>query len=127
MYVWTLPFLLVEALVKAGDLSQVLPLCFRLCQQRVLIIELVLPIDLRLTNLLGIRVVSKRDWVDEQLLGLGELTIVLLLALINCWPHHLSQLRTVAGSLALELLRILHCGLDILILLFISLQLRLLF
>lgn len=65
MHVWTLPLLPIEALLEASDLSKVLPLCFSLGKQGMLVVELVLPVDLGLPYLIGVGIVAERDRIDE--------------------------------------------------------------
>ena len=107
MHVRTLPLLSVEALLEPCDLRQILPLCFCLCQQCMLIIELVLPIDLDLPNLISVRIIPKRNRIDKKLLSFRKLLILQLLAVFNSRPQHLADARAVARRLALKLLRIL--------------------
>lgn len=108
MHVWTLPLLPIEALLEASDLSKVLPLRFSLGKQGMLVVELVLPVDLGLPYLIGIGIVAERDRIDEQLLSLGELLILVLLAVFDSRPQHLTDARTLARRLTFELFGVLE-------------------
>lgn len=71
MRVRALPLLSVEALVEPRDLRQVLPLGLSLRQKGVLVVELVLPINLILAQLVRGWVVAKCQWIDQQLVSFG--------------------------------------------------------